>query len=958
MKKVKRKVISFVLIVTMMMGLLPNSTVMAGQDDVDDYNAAESVYWNTSNDFWTAVEAYEGVYDEQTSVQTQKGAYDEYMDAAMSGAVNIQTLYEAAETARQNCKMNAGIVSTAYTPLQGAYNVLTMDEQLSVADGYNNATEDHTNVMQCINDLRELYSPEVYAFYAKGDAYDVAATNFWDAMTAFYGDAQQGITGALPAYEAAEASGAADVQTLYNAAEQAREACVTAYAVVEASYNDAMTAYAALDATEQAIVDVVDKKTYLDTEYTNASTEYTNLASVPTPGSSAPAASEYSMIYIDAAGNFDGDVSAPMYWKVNSTGKLVEATAADYSLKFEKTAAGTVMTLRNFVFTGAPDTGNGDAIWSDSSLILVLEGTNSITGTKGNALGVDGHLTITGSGSLTLTSTSAEITENGNTYTPMALLVIGGFINRSTVTCNSNNTDCTVSIESELKDIANTGELTVGDGQWIWTNDGRYISFTKPVSYNSSSDYPVPTDHAYVAKAYSFDSEISYPNNMCDSGSDTSAWTIVGKYDADGNPIGSNVSYQYWYVDERGVILTEDLVNPIKFLVYEDDPETLLCDKDIASVGDGRSHTFNRDLYALWFTKGNVTVNGDVIQDLACFNVGALDDTGINYVWNNGQRVWWVESTADSSVTVNGNVGLISLNDSYIGNVTVNGNVDLLAFYADMDASVVSNRVEVPETIYGSKADAGTVVVGGEYVNISNALEGYQGYCVYNTEDFYVMTQRNINGEIVHGTTAAIEGDSIQVGVTRDAVGNTTYPCVKSAESNVISTIRSLLTKTGSKLLVMDISLIQDNARKVEPQTTTNLYFENLSGFTTPAVYHIKDNGDIEKIFVYNGSGSFSGAITCETNSFSTYFIAEDQKLLSSNIGTPANTVTGVVDNNQSGNNNSGGGSYVAATSQTAQLTSPKTSDTSGATVAAVLFFVGIAVLVIGVSEKKKKYMN
>ncbi len=949
----KRIVLSFVLIAAMVFGLFPDNAVFAGTHEVTVYQTAESAYGTTSGAFWTKIEAYNGVYD-ATGLQTQKGAYDNYVDAAKSGAANVQTLYTEAQTARTDCTDAYTELQDKYNLLTTAYNALTDDEKTNDASGYNNLSTDYSNAEQNINDLQVLYRPEVYTFYAKADAYDTVATNFWNAVTAFYGDTQQGITGALPAYENAKANGAADVQTRYEAAVQAREACVTAYAAVQSSYNEAMTAYGVLDATERAIQDVADKKTSLDTEYTNASGENTNLASVPTPGSSNPVASEYSTIYIDNAGSFDGNPSAPMYWKVNGAGKLVEATAADYSMKFEKTAAGAVMTLRNFVFTGTPDIGNGDAIWSDSSLTLVLEGTNSITGTKGNALGVDGHLTITGSGTLSLTSTSGAITENNETFVPIALLVTGGFINRSTVTCNSNNVDCTVSIESDLKDIANTGELAVGDGQWIGTNEGRFSKFTKPVSYNSSSDYPVPTDHAYVAKAYYFDSEISYPNNMCDNGNDTSAWTVIGKYDEDGNPIGSNVWYQYWYVDERGAMLTEDIVNPVKFLVYEDNPETLFRDKDIASVGDGKSHIFNKDLYALWFTKGNVTVNGDIIQDLACFNVGALDDTGINYVWNNGQRVWWVESTADSSVTVNGNVGLVSLYDSYIGNVTVNGNADLLAFYEDMDPSVVSNRVNVPETFYGSKANAGAVVVGGDFVNVSAPLEGYIGYCVYNTEDFYAMTQRSINGETVHGTTAAIEDDSIQVGVTRDAVGNTTYPCVKGAQNNVVSTIKNLLTKTGSKLLVMDISLIQDNARKVEPQTTTNLYFENISGFSKPAVYHIKDNGEIEKVFVYSGSGSFGGSITCETNSFSTYFIAEDQMLRSSNIG--ATSITGVIDNSQTGN------SSAAEAGQTAQLKSPKTSDTyssavAGAT-AVVIFLAGAAVLVIGVSEKKKKYMN
>ena len=101
-----------------------------------------------------------------------------------------------------------------------------------------------------------------------------------------------------------------------------------------------------------------------------------------------PLNSEYQCIYID------GNESAPEYWKVNDAGNIVEATAEDYTMRIEKTADGAKMTLRNFQFTGVPEGSGGDAVWSEVPLTLVLEGTNSITGTKGSALGVIGNLTI------------------------------------------------------------------------------------------------------------------------------------------------------------------------------------------------------------------------------------------------------------------------------------------------------------------------------------------------------------------------------------------------------------------------------------------------------------------------------------------------------------------------------------------------------------------------------------
>ena len=482
----------------------------------------------------------------------------------------------------------------------------------------------------------------------------------------------------------------------------------------------------------------------------------------------------------------------------------------------------------------------------------------------------------------------------------------------------------------------------------------------------------MPTDHPYVAKAYYYTEDMLYPNDMYDYGDDTSQWTIVGKYDENGKPIGSNVWYQYWYVDSRGGMLTEDIVNPVQYLVYEDNPESLIKDKDIVSVTDGKSHTFNADLYALWFTKGNVTVNGNVIMDLACANVAERKDSGnptyLDYVWtDDGKRVWTTESTADSNVTVNGNVGLVSLNNSYIGNLTVNGNVDLFGYYDDLDPSVQNTLSFVPESFYGSKSDAGAVIKNGEFVGLGTSLDGYVGYSVYDTEDFYSMTERVISGETVHGTSAAIGDDSLLIDVSKSVVGATTYPCAKAVDSSREKLVKDVLTKTDSKLVVMDISLIQDNARKVEPETTVNLYIDNLSGFSKPAVYHVKDDGTIEKLFVYDGSGAFGGSITCNTNSFSTYFVAEDQELRSNKLGdkgTDSNPPTETKPSDKTTNTTNTSTTNTSTTNatntnqananKTTAQTSPKTGDATAAGMIYVLFFVGMTMLTVGMYRKKQ----
>lgn len=933
MRKARRRLLSTILIAALVFGVFPGGTVMAGTQEFEtaysDFFAKESEY----STVWNAYVTAQGEYSTAANATDVSWAHDTYAAAA-----SALTTYQNGLSAVQN----------AYEQAKSAFSGLDTTEQNTYSVSGSNLDNRMQTVSSNNANLPALDPASVDDFYTKQIAFMGTLSAYWNAVNIFNSDSSTGYKGALEQYEEALANNATNVQELYEAAKQARENCVTEYNKVKTAYDAALSAYNVLvDPVLTGITAVAQGKSEIDDEYAAVLDAYNHLGEVLAPGSLPPMASEYSTIYIDAQGYFDGHPDAPKYWKVNSSGNVEAATETDYSMKFENTADGPVMTLHNFNFTSNP-LYDGDAIWCDTSLTLVVEGNNSITGTRGNALGVKGELTILGSGTLTLTSTSGQITpsEPGQEpYTPMALYVGGGLTNRATVHCSSNNPESSVVIEATSKDIINSGTLTVDEGKKIFTFDGSCSKLVKPENqYSSSAEYPVPTDHVYVGKVYYYETEVKYPTGMYDLGEDTSQWTVIGKYAEDGTPLGSKVSYQYWYVTESGGILTEDIVNPVSFLVYEDEPELLLQDKDIVSIGDGESHTFNADLYALWFTDGKVTVNGDIIQDFACFNVGAVEDSGSEEYQNivrdaNGNRVWWVESKPDSSVTVNGDVGLLSLNDSFVGNVTVNGNINLLGFYEDMDPGITTTISPVPETFYGSKSNAGLVIDGGEYVNIGTALEGYLGYCVYNTEEFYAMTQRVINGEAVHGTTAAIGGNSIQVGVTRDVVGNSTFPCVRSAGSNTGDRIRRMLTKSDSNLLVMDISLIQDNARKIEPRTTTNLYFENISGFSRPAVFHIKENGEIEKLFVYDGSGSFGGNITCATNSFSTYFIAEDQEL---NTGSGSSSAQ-----------NAAPAAAAESNTAVATLMSPKTADYVQIEVAVVLFLAGAAVLMMGVSKKK-----
>ena len=123
----------------------------------------------------------------------------------------------------------------------------------------------------------------------------------------------------------------------------------------------------------------------------------------------------------------------------------------------------------------------------------------------------------------------------------------------------------------------------------------------------------------------------------------------------------------------------------------------------------------------------------------------------------------------------------------------------------------------------------------------------------------------------------------------------------------------------------MDIAVIKQTKNekdevtaqaKTEPTGMVNLYFDklDLSGLSNPALFHIKDDGNMEKIsIVTSGATTTSASVKCETNSFSTYVFAEDQTIINP---TPSNP-SGDTNTGSSGGGASSGGTTSKPTTET-----------------------------------------
>lgn len=668
--------------------------------------------------------------------------------------------------------------------------------------------------------------------------------------------------------------------------------------------------------------------------------------------SEEPGSSEEPIIYtggicVEPDGTLFGEKE--IYLKVVD-GELQKTTGEDYNFHYiaaDKSGGHAKIELNNFTYESPVADGEGYEVnnaigfcaMDDSvgvPLDLTLTGDNNVAAQQGSALYVFGSLYISGDGTLTAITKDEKPTPDAEDssvvyYVPAVAVDGKDFVCSASITCSAAGTK-----------IANTEDNPYAALDLVVSDPDAFVNTViygngkvtgKAVLGDVCADGLVPytTQHAdksgynYVGKAYYFmdqsliqeeyrDGVWSYPNNIVENLAENE-WRVIGKYDENGHPIPSDKFYQGYYYLPNGGPITNDFYYPVKYLLYDDDEEVRDENRqatDIVCIADEKSHTFNTDLYGLSVITGDVTVNGNVTLDLTCFEqYGRADeDEEGNTIFlrdDAGNIIFTSASSVGAKVTVNGNVGCLSLNESYQGNASVTGNINYIARYYDKHAI---DSEPIPETFYGSMVSAGQVINAGEFVAKVLELQGYQGYGVFEGT-CYPKTLTQHNEETFNGTSAPIGDEALLIQVGADGIGEETYPCVKQSDEAEMQKIMQALTDRTSKVTAMDITLIQDDTETVEPEKEVSLYVDNLASYNKPALFHIKQDGTIEKLYAFEGS-NFSGTIECKTGSFSTYFITEDQEVAGSQKPeestkpsvTPQPTTTPAPDNS-SGNGSS-----------------------------------------------------
>lgn len=756
----------------------------------------------------------------------------------------------------------------------------------------------------------------------------------------------------------------------------------------------AVTVYA--EGTESGGTDNPDEVAALAEDEASAEPEGGNSDDEETPGDTEEPAKpegipQFWGIYIDEEGNLNPWIEEEgndnnRYYKVVVSGDVVTsqdvtpeeagAVPEDYSFYYNgnnHTLTLNSMQVENFGETIINSEYNG--------LTIELKGDSTLQVASGNTIWLNGNTTVTGDGTLTAETTCGRVVwiegdgtdenpghfqpateENKDGFYPPAI-EIGEKCSRFVIRENA-----TIHAKAHEKGEAAIAAWNLAYGNTAGKNDnGGEITLGRLVNYGTvigkvglydgildglisiKTTYDAPTDHPYIGKAYYFMKEDLYPNNMAAKLKDGD-WRVVGKYDENGDPIPSKVFYQYIYKDCVGTVYTEDRYNPIQFLVYPEDApdgkiDSLLTPDDVAAVDDGQKHVFNTDLYAVWFTNGDVTVNGNVTLDVACSSAPqeewvepdklkeSLDewdkthsikdypnghfnekDGAVCYVKDENGDVKFQDSSK-SSVTINGSTGFLSLSDSYQGTVTVRDDINFCAAYAEREFlkdwiyrlqwQYDGGSYHPKETFYCAVPKAGEVVVNGQFTQkvkdlaleegVKLAGQGlYEGTYFSQTET-EMPTGVNDETETVAGTSAVINDSTLLVNVSKkNGLEENVYPLVRKASNDAVTAIRSKLSDIAD-MVAMDIAMIQKQYEKdvndendkqklvgqteVEPTATVNLYFDklDLSKLTRPALYHIKDDGTIEKITFTQDADKKH--IRCQTSSFSTYVFAEDQAI-------------------------------------------------------------------------------
>lgn len=523
---------------------------------------------------------------------------------------------------------------------------------------------------------------------------------------------------------------------------------------------------------------------------------------------------------------------------------------------------------------------------------------------------MSGVLTFTGDGTLNVTSDGGKAAIFFENYGLPEEQRYIKFKNTAEITASSPNAirtewdsdDVDVLLPgTKLRLVSNSGHIN-GRIQLDW------YRFTNMVPY--TTEYSEQVQHDFVAKAYYFQNTelpvnnlaaawtadfLAIPNQICQKlDYDLVPRRAIGRYDDEGYPIVSDGYWQWFYItDEEWGSSREEENKPTVHLLYGEPEEldALITPVDKLQIDDGKKHVINTDLRNLSVSCGDVTINGNIRYGLhltsgLIWDGPPSEDGLINFIRDiNGVPVTVVDSSG-CDVTLNGNVMSFELSDTFKGDVTINGSSMFTSYDYELlseDGSPVDG-VGFPSDLYAAVINPGKIVKKGKFVGDMKPFEGWIQGAEYEGENYTNLSHEE-EGEFVHGTQTIVNDSVLTVDLTAEGIKEDAFPFVKEAGEEEVKKAKELLGDDHAKVLALSISIIS-GGDKVQPDKAVNLYLSGITGFTNPTLYHIKDDGTIEKVFEFSGS-SFDGRIKAPVNSFSTYFVSESTSVVMYRLYNP-----------------------------------------------------------------------
>lgn len=488
---------------------------------------------------------------------------------------------------------------------------------------------------------------------------------------------------------------------------------------------------------------------------------------------------------------------------------------------------------------------------------------------------------IRGNGTLQITSTQVE--EEAETYYGVALNAICNRFENSvaiTLKASSNAYVCAeITADAYEGKVKNTGRISCTGGK-----EGRMtvcgVGYVDGMTWNSNiakSDMPATDTEiapGKIGRCYYIYGEKYYPNEHMAVQAPNAV--IHGKYDAAGNPIPSNIVIQTVTYDLYNVPYMDDFVKPEWWLVYEDEVGNIdeyVKWYDIVSVCDGKKHTFNTDIYRAWIESGDVTINGNIICDIALFEAPQRNGEKI-YTRDENGNIIFTRSSAGTKITINGDVGFLSLNNSFDGDVAISGTVYGAGLYDDVN---VKDGYEPSETtVYGAYAQGQFSVSKGKLTKESFVIGGDASddmklarYGVYEGTTYTQIIGKEGTQDI-KGTTGVLDGKSVLVSVSQNSVTKESAPMVKDASNADKQNVEKVIGKDKT-YVTFDLSLIENNQKAVQPTSEMDVYITNTENFKAPVVCYVKSDGTL----VPHDTRIINGKVAFKTDHLSTYVIME-----------------------------------------------------------------------------------